>query len=175
MFSSSRIILKQLSFDELKTNYVNWLNDKEVCRYNSHGENTYTIKTAENYIKSVQNNPLCEVYAVYTKDNNTHIGNISLQNIDKKNNSAEIAFLFGEKNYWNKGYAAEAGKILIKHAFDDLKLHRLYFGTHSENIAMRKLGEKLGFIKEGVFKDAQFKNGKYNDILRYGKVYNEIL
>ena len=35
---------------------------------------------------------------------------------------------------------------------------------------MQKIGEKTGFQKEGIFKDAQFKNGRYNDVVRYGLI-----
>ena len=167
---SKNLTLHIISELELTTNYINWLNDKEVCKYNSHGEQIYTKDMAKNYITSVINNPTCEVWAVYHKKDNVHIGNISLQNIDKINNSAEIAFLFGEKKYWGNGYATEACKLLINRAFKDLKLHRLYFGTHINNLAMQKIGEKTGFQKEGIFKDAQFKNGKYNDVVRYGLI-----
>lgn len=168
---TKRLLLKPLSIDELEGNYVNWLNDKEVCKFNSHGETLYTKEMAVDYIKSVQNNPSCEVYAVYFE--NKHIGNISLQNISKRNNSAEIAFLFGEKDYWGRGFATEASQALIKRGFDDLKLHRIYFGTHIENKGMQKVGEKLGFQKEGILKDAQMKFGKYNDIVLYGLINKE--
>lgn len=168
ILKTENLILTPLSEKELDGNYVNWLNDKEVCKYNSHGDTLYTKEMAIEFIKSVQNNPAREVYAVYY--NNTHIGNISLQNIDKKNHCVEIAYLFGEKEYWGKGFATEASQALIKRAFEDLKMHRIYFGTHIENIGMQKVGEKLGFQKEGIFKEALFKNGKYSDIVRYGLI-----
>lgn len=167
--------LKPLSFDELNGPYVSWLNDKEVCKYNSHGDSIYTKEMAKEFISSIQNNSSCEVYAVYY--DKTHIGNISLQNINYKNKNAEIALLFGDKKFWGKGYATQASKMLIKRAFDELGLHRIYFGTHIENIGMQKVGEKLGFQKEGVFKDAQYKNGKFNDVVQYALIRgdNEIL
>jgi len=171
-FSSERLYLKHLSTDELSGNYISWLNDKEVCKYNSHGEKPYTKEMAVEFINSLQNDESRMVCAVYLKENNLHIGNISLQQIDLRNNSAEIAYLFGEKQYWNKGYANEASKLLIDYAFNELKLHRLYFGTHTENIGMQKLGEKLRFKKEGTKKDAQYKNNKYNDIVIYGLINN---
>lgn len=170
---SKRIFLKPLSEDELKGNYVSWLNDKEVCKFNSHGEIDYTNEMAIDFINSLKTDKSKEVYAVYLKENNTHIGNISIQQLDLKNNNAEIAYIFGEKQYWGQGYAFEASKLLLKRAFEDLKLHRIYFGTHTENIAMQKLGEKLGFIKEGIKKDAQLKNGKYNDIVIYAIINKE--
>lgn len=170
---SKRIFLKPLSEDELKGNYVSWLNDKEVCKFNSHGETKYTEAMAIAFINSLENDKSKEVYAVYLKENGVHIGNISLQQIDLKNNNAEIAYLFGEKQYWGQGYAFEASEVLIKRAFEELKLHRLYFGTHIENVAMQKLGEKFGFVKEGLKKDAQFKYGKYNDIVIYAIINKE--
>ena len=165
-----KIYLKKFSTDELDSNYVDWLNDKEVCKFNSHGEVEYTKEMALDFINSLNKDKSKEVHAVYLKENNIHIGNISLQQIDFKNNNAEIAYLFGEKHYWNKGYAKEASGILIKRAFSELNLHRIYFGTHIENIAMQKLGENLGFKKEGIKKDAQYKNNQYNDIILYGMI-----
>lgn len=167
---NERIYLKKLSKDELKGNYVSWLNDKEVCKYNSHGEIEYTEQMALEFINSLENDKSKEVYAIYLKENNIHIGNISIQQIDKRNNKAEIAYLFGEKQYWGQGYAKEASKIILKRVFEELNLHRIYFGTHIENIPMQKLGESLGFVQEGIEKDAQFKNGNYNDIVIYGLV-----
>lgn len=167
---SENLFLKPLSKDEFNGNYINWLNDKEVCKYNSHGDIVYTKDMALDYIESIQDNESLKVYAVYLKTECIHIGNISLQQISKKNKSAEIAYLFGEKPYWNKGYATEASIVLLNHAFNDLKLHRIYFGTNIENIPMQKLGEKLGFIQEGRLKDAQLKNGKFYDIIIYGLI-----
>ena len=172
ILKTENLILTPLSEKELDGNYVNWLNDKEVCKYNSHGERTYTREMAVDFINSVKNDSTKEVYAVYHQKDNIHIGNISLQQIDKRNQSAEIAFLFGEKGYWGKGYASEAAQELLKRAFNELKLHRIYFGTSQYNIGMQKVGEKLGFQKEGTLKDAQFKNGKFNDIVLYGLVNN---
>lgn len=169
-FISERLCLKPLSINEIQTNYVSWLNDKDVCKYNSHGETEYKIEMAEKFINSLKNDKSKLVFAVYLKDNNLHIGNISLQQIDFKNNNAEIAYLFGEKQYWGKGYAKESSKLLIDYAFNELKLHKLYFGTHIENISMQKLGQKLGFQEEGIKREAQYKNNKYNDIIIYGLI-----
>jgi RimJ/RimL family protein N-acetyltransferase len=170
---AERIFLKKLSMDELDGNYVTWLNDPEVCRYNSHGEQAYTREMAKKFIGLLEGDDTREVWAVYLKETGLHIGNISLQRIDRKNRNAEIAYLFGEKQYWGKGYAKEASRVLLKHAFGDLKLHRVYFGTNIHNLAMQKLGEGLSFKKEGVLKDAQFKNGSFNDVVMFGLLAEE--
>ncbi len=167
---TENLTLKPLSLEETEDNYPNWFNDPEVCKYNSHGEVVYTKEMAINFVNSIKDDSSKIVLAVYLKRKNIHIGNISLQKIDKKNKSAEIAYIFGEKEYWGKGLATEASQPLIDYAFKVLDLHRLYFGTHVDNIGMQKVGEKLGFKKEGVLKDAQYKNGKYNDVVIYGVI-----
>ena len=169
-YMTERLCLKPLSEKELDGNYVSWLNDKEVCKFNSHGDSLYTKDMALEFVKSVIKDSSKEVYAVYNIKDNIHIGNISLQCINKRNNCAEIAYLFGEKAYWGKGYATEAGRILIKHAFEDLHLHRIYFGTHIENIGMQRVGKNLGFHEEGVLKEAMYKNGKYYDVIIYALI-----
>ena len=167
---SNRVLLRELDIKDAYGNYPKWLNDKDVCRYNSHGDQEYTLDMAKEYIEFVNSSNKHYVFAVIDKVKNLHIGNISLQNINKKNNNAEYAILIGEKNYWNGGYGFEASKLLISFGFKILNLHRLYCGTPITNKAMQKLAFKLGFKKEGIAKDAFFKDGKYYDVVLYGLI-----
>jgi RimJ/RimL family protein N-acetyltransferase len=167
---SKRLYLLPLSLKELDSGYVSWLNDADVCRYNSHGETEYTSAMARKYIQSLDGDDSRMVFAVYLKETGMHIGNISLQDIDRQNCKAEIAYLFGEKTCWGCGYASEASELLLELAFETLKLHRLHFGTHVDNIGMRKLGESLGFQYEGTRKEDQYKQGQFNDVVIYGLV-----
>ncbi|MEA2091666.1 MAG: GNAT family N-acetyltransferase, partial [Campylobacterota bacterium] len=137
----------------------------EVCKYNSHGANFYTKEMALQYIKSVQNNSTCKVFAVCLRDSNMHIGNISLQQITTK--EAEFAILMGEKKYWGKGYATEAGKILFSFAFNKLNLKRVYCGTSEANLPMQKLAISLGMFYYTRKENALFKNNNFFDVLFY--------
>jgi [ribosomal protein S5]-alanine N-acetyltransferase len=170
ILEGSLLYLRFLKIEDANGNYPNWLNDDEVCLYNSHGDILYTKDMAIEYIKSVTNNSTCKVFAICDKQSDKHIGNISLQSISKKNQSAEFAILMGEKMFWGKGFAKEAGLLLIKHGFEDLNLHRIFCGTSSKNIPMQKLAKKLNFIQEGISKDALLKNGHFVDLLHYGLI-----
>ena len=46
-------------------------------------------------------------------------------------------------------------------------MNRIYLNILEENISSRKLFEKMGFIQEGVQREAVFKNGKYNNLIMY--------
>ena len=166
------IYLRTLNEEDIEGNYAHWLNDPEITTYNSHGRYPITAAKLKDYVEESYKSNSALVFAVIFRETEEHIGNISLQNFNWIDRNAEIAFLLGEKRYWGKNIMLDAGKILINHGFKMLNLHRIYCGTSSENIGMQKLADKLGMIKEGVRKDAMFKNGRYVDIIDYGIVIN---
>jgi len=170
-----KIYLRGLNEKDLEGNYINWLNDPEVCKYNSHHVFPYYMENGENYIKSTYNSKNSLVLAIVIRETNIHIGNISLQKIDYISRNAEFAILIGEKNFWGKGYSKEASTLIITHGFLSLNLHRIYCGTSSDNIAMQKLAIYLGMFEEGRRKEAIYKNGKYSDIIEYGLLRNKFL
>lgn len=51
--------------------------------------------------------------------------------------------------FWGKGYAEEAARGLMKHAFDQLKVQALLAGHHPDNARSRRLLKKLGFTYRG--------------------------
>ncbi len=169
---SDNYSLRPLTEKDIEGNYRHWLNDPEINLYNSHGRFPQTEETLKNYVKSVIVSNAFLVLAVIENKTNLHIGNISLQAINWIDRNAEIAFLLGEKLFWGKGVMFECGKLLIDHGFSTLNLHRIYCGTSIENIGMQKLALKLGMQKEGLRKEAIYKNGKYIDIIEYGIIKN---
>lgn len=163
-----RIYCRPIELIDAEGNYPNWLNDPDVCRYNSHGDITYTREMAQAYISGVTDNPAYAVFAICLREDNRHVGNIALQQISTKNRSAEFAILIGEPSVYGQGIGYEAGELLVDYAFSTLKLHRIYCGTHIENIAMQHLALKLGMSEEGRRREAIFKNGKFADVVEYG-------
>lgn len=162
------IYLRALNEQDILGNYSRWLNDLEITKYNSHGRFPMTVEKLLNFVQMSTQSNTSLVMAVVNKENDDHVGNISLQSINWIDRNAEIAFLLGEKSYWGKGIMLEAGKLIIKHGFNSLNLHRIYCGTSSQNIGMQKLAEKLEMTIEGIRKEALFNNGTYDDIIEYG-------
>lgn len=162
------IYLKTLGPEHLEGNYVNWFNDAEVCKYNSHHTYPYCREQAAKYIEKTEESKSDLVLAIIAKDTGKHIGNISLQKVDYINRSAEYAIILGEKEYWGKGIAKEASLLILKHGFEALNLNRVYCGTSVKNIAMQKLAYALNMKEEGRRKEALYKNGEYVDVIEYG-------
>lgn len=171
-----RIYLRALEEKDIFGNYFQWLNDQEVTLFNSHGRFPNNEKKIRDYFLFTQTANNALILAIIWKENDLHIGNISLQNINWIDRNAEFAILLGDKNFWGMNIGQEAGSLIIRHGFNALNLHRIYCGTSSDNIGMQKLAHKLQMKQEGIRKEAMFKNGKYVDIIEYGllkKNYND--
>ncbi|WP_317039135.1 GNAT family N-acetyltransferase [Flavobacterium sp. Root901] len=85
--------------------------------------------------------------AVILKETNEFIGWSGIKFITNEINNHqsfyEIGYRFIEK-HWNKGYATEAGKAFIDHAFRKMKVDAIYAYADEGNQNSRKTLEKLG-------------------------------
>ena len=171
------VYLRSLQISDLDGHYINWLNDAEVCQFNSHHVFPYTREAATNYITQVNSSQAQIVLAVCLPsikgEADQHIGNISLQRINLIARQAEFAILMGDKTQWGKGYAKEAAALICQHGFKALNLNRIHCGTSEDNRAMQKLAAYLGMSEEGRRRQAHYKNGQYVDIIEYGVLSNE--
>lgn len=170
---SKKIYLRAIEKDDLNENYQQWFNDEEICQFTSHHRFPNYKQNMEEYYKNIikSNNNL--ILAIIDEKTEKHIGNISLQDINSTDRSAEFAIVIGSKKHWKKGIAKEAAKLIIEHGFKELNLHRIYCGTSAKNIGMQKLAKLVGFKKEGISREAIYKNNQYGDIIRYGLLKNE--
>ena len=117
IYQKDDIGVKRLTISELDGDYPYWFLDENVNKYNSHWSKPKTFQSICKYVENLEAESNQLVFAIYSIQDNKHIGNISLQNIDHFNQSAEIAFLFGNRDYWGKGYAYIASKLIINHGF----------------------------------------------------------
>ncbi|MHA7879277.1 MAG: GNAT family N-acetyltransferase [Saccharospirillum sp.] len=170
MYETGRLGLKRLDEEALSGNYPYWFRDPEVNRYNRHFGKPESFAQVRAYVEQLDSDETRLVFAVYWLENGLHLGNIGVQSIDWRQGSAELAFLFGEKAYWNKGVAHEATKVVIDHCRQQLNLRRLHLGCLAENTAMCKLAEKCQFEQEGRLREAVFANGHYQDVVLYGRL-----
>jgi len=175
IYETARLYLRGLSKEDIRGNYFHWFNDKDVCKYNSHGLFPNTVAAMEGFLEALATSQNAIVWAMIEKKSKTHIGNLSLQEISWINRSAEFAIIMGEKQFWGKSLSSEASKVLLFHGFQKLNLNRIYCGTAESNEAMKKLALKIGMKKEGRRRQALFLNGQYEDLIEYGILRKEFL
>jgi len=69
-----------------------------------------------------------------------------------------------------RGYGSEAQRGLADYLFATTSVHRLEAGTDAENVAEQRALEKAGFVRDGVMRQAQFRNGHWNDMAFYSRL-----
>ena len=94
------------------------------------------------------------------------IGDIGLHFIDKENFQCEIGCTIRKENQGN-GITTEVMRAIVNYLFNDLKKHRIVASIDPENINSIKLVERLGFRKEGHFKESLLIDGEWVDDLVY--------
>ncbi len=97
-----------------------------------------------------------------------HIGNIYLRQIDWLAGHAELGMFVGDPTQRGKGYGKAALRLLVRHAFEDLGLHRLHLTLLADNGPAMRLYESCEFRVEGTLRDHAFKDGAFRDLLVMG-------
>ena len=83
-------------------------------------------------------------YAIETLDGE-HIGNCAYYNIDRFRGEAEVGIILGNRNYWNRGYGAEAMILLVDYIFNKYNFKRVYLKTLECNVRAQSCFLKCGF------------------------------
>ncbi len=103
-----------------------------------------SVENSRQIIKDILAAP--ETYAIVLKETGLPIGSIGLHHNDlaKDEDEAELGYWIGVP-YWGQGLVPEAAKEVLRHAFEDLKLARVWCGYYDGNIKSKRVQEKLGF------------------------------
>jgi len=92
------------------------------------------------------------------------MGLFCLLGIDEQVGQAEMTKLVGDPAARGKGYAAEATKVVLAYAFDQLGLRRVYLKTSGANFHNIRLNEAVGFKFEGILRQSHLLAGKLVDV-----------
>jgi RimJ/RimL family protein N-acetyltransferase len=79
----------------------------------------------------------------------------------------------GEREYWGKGYGADAMRVILRYGFVELNLHRASLGVFGYNTRAIRAYEKAGFRIEGRMRQTINRNGQRWDELVMGILRDE--
>ena len=158
--------------------YVKWLNDPEVRRGLSLIMPLSMAEEEEWFANTLKRSPYerplaIEIQPDPQKDLWVFVGNCGLIEIDWQNRLAEIGIHIGEKSFWNQGFGTKVMRLMLKHGFENLNLHRIWLRVFENNQRALRAYEKAGFTLEGKFREAQFIEGKYVDVMIMSMLQSE--
>jgi len=70
--------------------------------------------------------------------------------------------------HWRCGVMSECLPPILRHAFDDMRIHRIEAVVDTDNLASRCLLERIGFRHEGTRRDGELKDERFIDTEHYG-------
>ena len=111
-------------------------------------------------------------FAIVDDSDDEYRGTISLKNIDIRNNSAEYA-ISTRKKFHGTDTAKSATVLILKKAFKEYRLHRVYLNVMEKNERAIHFYKKCGFIFEGRFRDSIIKDGIYENLEWYSILFDE--
>ena len=90
-----------------------------------------------------------EAYAVCLKADNRAVGAIELKlnghtDMTDRDDECELGYWIG-KPFWDRGLMPEAARELLRHAFEDLGMTKVWAGCYEGNDRSRRVQEKVGF------------------------------
>lgn len=105
------------------------------------------IEESLSVIKNVFNGK--EAYAICLKKDNKAIGAIELKlnghtDLTVRDDECEMGFWLG-KPFWRQGIMSEAVKEMLRHAFEDCNMQKVWIGYYEGNEKSKRLQEKCGF------------------------------
>lgn len=117
------------------------------------------LEKIEQFIKSK------EVIVLIIVDQQTDqpVGQTAFFRIDFISRAAVFYLAILDPIHWSKGYGSEATQLMVNYAFETLNLNRIQLHVCAENSPAIRIYERAGFIKEGVLRQAMFRNGAYVD------------
>ena len=143
ILQTKRLILRPWSENDAEELYK-YASDPEVGPPAGWPPHT-SAENSREIIRTVLSAP--ETYAVCLKENGKPIGSVGLHRNDlaERDDEYELGYWIG-KPFWGQGLISEASRELLRYAFEDLGMNRIWCGYYDGNEKSRRVQEKLGFV-----------------------------
>lgn len=100
-------------------------------------------------------------------DGDDFVGEVSLGSVQRGPFQSAYVGYWIDEAHAGRGYVPEGVALVLRYAFEDLRLHRLEAAIVPRNHPSRRVAEKLGLREEGVAHRFLQIRGVYEDHVRY--------
>jgi UDP-4-amino-4,6-dideoxy-N-acetyl-beta-L-altrosamine N-acetyltransferase len=170
MLASERIYLRPMEENDAD-DIVRWRNAEYIIKM-MFSDDRITKEGHIEWFRNIDRKKRLD-YMICIKADDKSIGSINLSDIDLKNQKAELGIYIGEQEYQGQGFASEAMKLLLDHAFNKISIRRIYLKVLSFNQPAINLYKKIGFKEEGVLRQDIYKSGAFQDVIIMGILKDE--
>ena len=114
-----------------------------------------SVEESRDVIRNVLNG--AEAYAICLKSDERAIGAIELKlkghtDFTGREDECELGYWLG-KPFWGQGIMPEAAREMLRHAFEDLGMRKVWCGYYDGNERSKRVQEKVGFVYQWTTPD----------------------
>jgi len=149
---TNRLFLRRFSKGDLNA-YAEIMGDYEVGKWFPNGDG-YTREEAKRSLDTILGHwdkHGFGIWAITDQKKTAILGRCGL-NLIAETSEVEVDFVIA-RGFWGRGYATEAAKAALAYGFEMLNLDRIIALAKPENVASRRVVEKIGMR---YLKDAEY-------------------
>lgn len=152
---------------------LEWMTDPSVICFFQFDATNMTIDSCLEFISTANRNSECRHYAIADEFDN-YLGTISLKDINAEKKTAEYAISTRSCAH-GTGAAMQATEEVLKIAFEQLNLERVYLNVLVDNARANAFYKKAGFRFERCEEHAVKIRGEWKDLNWYAINREEFL
>ncbi|MBK7091639.1 MAG: GNAT family N-acetyltransferase [bacterium] len=125
---------------------------KELDQFLLWPPHTTKVKHSSEFIRRTfvwRRREMAYAFSVFDSATDEYLGNCGLHDVRQRIRSAEIGYWI-RSDHAGKGLTTEAAALLLRFAFEGLRLHRIVLRAATDNAASIRVAEKLGFQFDGI-------------------------
>jgi RimJ/RimL family protein N-acetyltransferase len=145
VLETARLVLRAPSLVDAKA-LATLVNDRRIAEMTTRIPYPYALADAEEFLAAANRTDGEAVFLITARDA-TLLGTCGIAR--PSGQPPELGYWLGVP-YWGQGFATEAARAVIDHAFADLGYDALVSGARVSNPASRRVLEKCGFQWTGV-------------------------
>lgn len=150
---------------------LEWVPDQEFCLSNGWGIPNNPEKL-RSYWTRIITEPQDDFQRWAIEGMGSILGYADLALIDWQEQRASFGIALARVN-WGKGIAANAGALMLEHAFVTLNHKRIVAEVHGSNQRSLRLMARLGFVREGTLRQHETYRRQKQDVILFGLLRDE--
>ncbi len=142
---------------------MTWVNDHEVLQYFANRQTDITEEEEARYIAGLVASRTDRVWSIF--DGDAYVGQCSVNQIYWPARNGRLFVVVG-KAHQGQGKGPEAVRELLRRAWEELELEKVWLIVRSDNRSAQAMYLKLGFDFEGVLRREYKVGERYFDMVR---------
>lgn len=162
MIKGEHTALRAIEREDLP-DLLSWRNDPDLRKY-FREYRELNFQQQMNWFENKVNNDICTRMFAIVDSQQELLGAAGLCYIDWINRTADFSIYIGKNGlYIDELLAPDAAKVMIRYAFDELGINRLWSEIYSFDYDKVKFFDALGFHLDGTHRQTHWAENKWHD------------